>query len=374
MASSWRFFLATAKDQTYRRAFLSILVIVVTIAFVAVMRSFLITLLLAAIFTALLHPFYRSLLQLFRGRQTLASLVTLLLTILVVVLPMILFLGVLVAQALDVSQRAVPWIQDQLSNPSELMRRLESVPGFEDLQPYRQQILTRLGELVGLIGTFTVNLITSATKGTFAFALQLVILVYAMFFFLMSGGKALAQIFDHVPLSRAESKQIVSRFVVVTRAALMSTFVVGVIQGALGGIAFWVAGIQGAVFWGTLMFVFSMIPGIGTALVWLPASIYLITTGRIAAGLLLFAFCGLIVGSVDNVLRPRLVGKDTKLHDLVVLLSTLGGIMLLGAIGFIIGPIVAALFITVWDIYAQFMRGSAGMEKISTLESKGPSS
>jgi len=366
--------LATAKDQTYRRAFLSILVIVVTIAFVAVMRSFLITLLLAAIFTALLHPFYRSLLQLFRGRQTLASLVTLLLTILVVVLPMILFLGVLVAQALDVSQRAVPWIQDQLSNPSELMRRLESVPGFEDLQPYRQQILTRLGELVGLIGTFTVNLITSATKGTFAFALQLVILVYAMFFFLMSGGKALAQIFDHVPLSRAESKQIVSRFVVVTRAALMSTFVVGVIQGALGGIAFWVAGIQGAVFWGTLMFVFSMIPGIGTALVWLPASIYLITTGRIAAGLLLFAFCGLIVGSVDNVLRPRLVGKDTKLHDLVVLLSTLGGIMLLGAIGFIIGPIVAALFITVWDIYAQFMRGSAGMEKISTLESKGPSS
>jgi predicted PurR-regulated permease PerM len=154
----------------------------------------------------------------------------------------------------------------------------------------------------------------------------------------------------------------------------MSTFVVGVIQGALGGIAFWVAGIQGAVFWGTLMFVFSMIPGIGTALVWLPASIYLITTGRIAAGLLLFAFCGLIVGSVDNVLRPRLVGKDTKLHDLVVLLSTLGGIMLLGAIGFIIGPIVAALFITVWDIYAQFMRGSAGMEKISTLESKGPSS
>lgn len=357
-----------AKDETYRRTFLSILVIAVTIAFVAVMRRFLITLLLAAIFTALLHPTYRHLLKVFKGRRYVASATTLLLTILLIVVPLIIFVGVLVGQALQVSERAVPWIQDHLSNPSELFRRLEGVPLLDHLRPYREHILTNLGELVRNLGNITVSAVTALTKSTLAIALQLVILIYAMFYFFINGGKALATIFDHIPLSKKESTQIVERFVVVTRAALMSTFVVGIIQGTLAGIAFWVAGIGGAVFWGTLMGVASMIPAVGATIVWLPASIYLMLNGRVGAGIALLLFCGLVVGSVDNVLRPRLVGRDTQLHDLIVLLSTLGGIMLMGAIGFIIGPIVAALFITVWDIYATFMRGSAGMEKITTLE------
>ncbi len=360
--------MAAAKDETYRRAFLSILVILVTIAFVAVMRRFLITLLLAAIFTALLHPSYRRLLKVFKGRRYLTSAITLLLTVLLVVVPLIVFVGVLVAQSLQVSERALPWIQDRLSNPSELMRRLEAVPFFEHLRPYREQILTSLGELVRNLGNITVSAVTALTKSTLAIALQLVILIYAMFYFLINGGKALAMIFDHIPLSKRESTQIIEKFVVVTRAALMSTFVVGIIQGSLAGLAFWVVGIGGAVFWGTLMGVTSMIPAVGATIVWLPASIYLMLNNRVGAGIGLFLFCGLVVGSVDNVLRPRLVGRDTQLHDLIVLLSTLGGIMLLGAIGFIIGPIVAALFITVWDIYATFMRGSAGMERITTLD------
>jgi len=359
-----------AKDETYRRTFLSILVILVTVAFVAVMRRFLITLLLAAIFTALLHPTYRHILKKFKGRRYLASATTLLLTILLIVIPIIIFVGVLVGQSLQVSERAVPWIQDRLSNPSELMRRLEAVPFMEHLRPYREQILTGLGELVRNLGDITVSAVTALTKSTLALGLQLVILIYAMFYFFINGGKALAMIFDHIPLSKNESRQIIEKFVVVTRAALMSTFVVGIIQGTLAGVAFWVAGIGGAVFWGTLMGVASMIPAVGAAIVWIPAALYLMLNQRVGAGISLFLFCALIVGSVDNVLRPRLVGRDTQLHDLIVLLSTLGGIMLMGAIGFIIGPIVAALFITVWDIYATFMRGSAGMEKITTLETK----
>jgi predicted PurR-regulated permease PerM len=240
------------------------------------------------------------------------------------------------------------------------MRRIEALPGFDRLMPYREQILTKLGELVGTIGSFTVNKLSAVTRGTLAFAVQLVILLYAMFFFLMSGGAILERILVHVPLSKKESGLIVDRFVSVTRAALASTMVIGVIQGTLGGVALAVAGIPGAVFWGTLMAVLSMIPGVGATLVWLPAAVYLVLNGRVAGGMLLFAFCAVIVGSVDNVLRPRLVGKDTKLHELVVLLSTLGGIMLMGAVGFIIGPVVAALFITVWDIYTAFVGGSTG--------------
>ncbi len=349
------------KDDTYRRTFLGLLVIVVTVAFVAVLQHFLVTLMLAAVFAAILNPFYKRVVVLFRGRKRAASLVTLLLTIVIIVLPVIVLTGVLVGQALQISQSAVPWIQERISDPSELMRRVETLPGLDRLAPYRPQILTRLGEVVGTIGTFTVSKLSAVTKGTLAFALQLAILLYAMYFFLINGNTVIAQILTHIPLSKKEMNLIVNRFVSVTRAALLSTLVVGVIQGILGGLGFWVVGIPGAVFWGALMVIMSMIPGIGTTLVWLPAVAYLIFSNHVTAGLILLVYCALIVGSIDNILRPRLVGKDTKLHDLVVLLSTLGGIMLMGAVGFIIGPVIAALFITVWDIYAASMRGSAGM-------------
>ncbi len=137
-----------------------------------------------------------------------------------------------------------------------------------------------------------------------------------------------------------------------SRATIKGTLVIGVVQGALAGIGFAVAGIQGAVFWGTLMTVLSIIPGLGTALVWVPTVIYLARVrargDRLSSSRL---FCLLIVGSADNLLRPRLVGKDVKMHELFILFGTLGGVLFFGVLGFIVGPILAALFITIWDIY-----------------------
>jgi len=129
--------------------------------------------------------------------------------------------------------------------------------------------------------------------------------------------------------------------------------VIGIIQGSLAGLAFWVVGIDSAVFWGTIMTFLSIIPAVGTALIWFPAVIILIVTGQYVQGIGLLIFCGLLVGSIDNMLRPWLVGRDTELHELMIFFSTLGGISLFGIVGFIIGPIIAALFVTVWDIYAE---------------------
>jgi predicted PurR-regulated permease PerM len=123
------------------------------------------------------------------------------------------------------------------------------------------------------------------------------------------------------------------------------------LQGALGGLALAVVGIPSAVFWGVIMTVLSILPGIGTALVWIPAAVILGASGHILKAVGLAVFCGLVVGSLDNVLRPALVGKDTQMHELMIFLSTLGGIMMFGVVGFIIGPIIAALFISVWEIY-----------------------
>ncbi len=135
-----------------------------------------------------------------------------------------------------------------------------------------------------------------------------------------------------------------------TRATLKGTLVIGVIQGTLAGLAFAVVGIEGALFWGTIMAVLSIIPAVGAAVVWIPAVIYLLSSGQVFAGLGLLLWCGIVVGSSDNILRPILVGKDTKMPDLLVLLSTLGGIGVYGALGVIIGPIIAALFLTVWAL------------------------
>ena len=132
--------------------------------------------------------------------------------------------------------------------------------------------------------------------------------------------------------------------------------IIGILQGGLAGLAFWVVGIEGSVFWGTIMTVLSVIPGVGTALVWVPAAVYLVATGSVVAGVGVTVFCAAVVGSVDNFLRPRLVGKDTQMHDLLILFSTLGGLFLFGVVGFILGPILAALFVTVWDIYGTAFR------------------
>jgi predicted PurR-regulated permease PerM len=144
---------------------------------------------------------------------------------------------------------------------------------------------------------------------------------------------------------------MLEKYTSVTRATLKGTLLIGILQGGLAGGAFAVAGIDNAVFWGTVMAVLSIIPSVGSALVWIPAAIILIAQGSVAAGIALLAFCGIVVGSLDNVLRPILVGKDTKMHELMIFFGTLGGIMMFGIAGIFIGPLIASLFVTIWELY-----------------------
>jgi predicted PurR-regulated permease PerM len=145
---------------------------------------------------------------------------------------------------------------------------------------------------------------------------------------------------------------IVEKGISITRATLKGTIVIGVLQGTLAGAAFAVAGIPAAVFWGAVMALASIVPVLGTAIVWLPAVAYLLFQGDIVAGLGLLTWCVIVVSSVDNIVRPRLVGSDTRMPDVLVLLSTLGGIAMFGATGVVIGPVVAGLFLTSWHIFA----------------------
>ncbi len=335
----------------FRKTFLILLVITISLIFFAMVRGFLMTVLIAAILSGMVQPLYRWSVKVLRGRKSLASALTTLAVFLVIIVPLLGLAGIVVAQAIEISESVAPWVQRQLGQPNDLDRLLDRLPFMDTLTPYRDQIVQKLGEFVAGAGSFLVSKLAATTRGTAVFFFKLFIMLYSMYFFLTDGAKVLDKILYYMPLSASEENRMVEKFVSVSRATLKGTLIIGVVQGGLAGFAFAVIGIDGAFFWGTIMAVLSIIPGVGTALVWVPAAVFLFAVGRPIAALLLTVWCVGLVGTVDNVLRPWLVGKDTKMPDLLILLGTLGGLVLFGVAGIIIGPIVAALFVTVWEIY-----------------------
>jgi len=338
-------------QDNVNKSVLVLMVICVSALFFSMIQQFLMAIFLAGLFSALARPVYRRLNILFKGRRHLASLTTLLMMIIVVLIPMFFFIGIVVGQAIDVGQTAVPWIKHNLAQPDILTEYLQQLPFFEYLEPYRGLILQKSGELVGTISNWIVAALSQATLGTAYFLFMTFVFLYTMFFFQMDGGKLIEKILYYLPLNSDDENLMLNKFTSVTRATLKGSLVIGVLQGGLAGIAFAVVGIDNAVFWGAVMGLLSTIPSIGSALVWFPAAVMLIMQGSVTAGLGLMAFCGLIVGSLDNVLRPILVGKDTKMHELMIFFGTLGGIMMFGIAGIFIGPLIASLFITIWELY-----------------------
>ena len=343
-----------------QRWFLLLLALLITVGFYQVVEPFILSVLMAAIFAGMARPFYLWLVAITKGKERASAVVTVMALLLLIIVPAILFVGMLASQALNVSESVGPWLQAQADTQGSVDLHFgnwfRNLPLIGDLIPEREVILGKLGEAAGRTGGFLVGGLAAATRGTVNFFFQLCIMLYANFFFLRSGPEALAKVMYLVPLKSDQEDRLIARFVSVTRATLKGTLVIGIVQGGLAGLAFVVVGIEGAIFWGTIMAVLSIIPAVGAALVWGPAVIYLVATGQVMAGLGLLVWCGLVVGSSDNILRPILVGKDTEMPDLLVLLSTLGGLSVYGPLGVLIGPIIAALFLTVWELYSETFR------------------
>lgn len=333
------------------RTVLLVMVIAISALFLSMIKQFLMPIFLAGLFSALARPVFRRMNTAFNGRKHLASITTLLLMTFVVMIPLMFLIGVVVAQAIDVGQSVTPWIKRALGDPGKLSTFIQHVPFYEQLIPYRETILQKAGELVATISKFLVGGLSSATLGTANFLFMSLVFLYTMYFFQMDGDKLVTKILYYLPLNSSDEDLMLEKFTSVTRATLKGTLLIGILQGGLAGIAFAVAGIDNAVFWGTVMAVLSIIPSVGSALVWGPAAIILIVQGSVLSGMGLLLFCGMVVGSLDNVLRPVLVGRDTKMHELMIFLGTLGGIMMFGITGIFIGPLIASLFVTIWELY-----------------------
>lgn len=342
-----------SSHEQYRKTFILLLVLGISALFIAMIRDFLIAVLLAGIFSGLLYPVYHRLLQIpvLKNHPALTSACVLLLAFIAIGIPLAGLLGIVTAEAVNISENIVPWARALVSKMDLSEQLPEWIPFADQLDPYKESILARVGEATSTAGKFLVRSGSALTQGTVTFLLNLFIMLYAMFFFLLRGPEWIKQLAGYLPLTDEDRKSVLNRGLSVTRASLKGILVIGVLQGLLMGLAFWAIGLTGAAFWGTIVVVLSAVPGLGAPVIWVPAALYLLIIDRTGAAIGLIIWGAVVVGTIDNILRPRIVGVEAKMPDLLVLLSTLGGIVMFGAVGIIIGPIIAAGVVTILDIY-----------------------
>ncbi|EQB32999.1 AI-2E family transporter [Sphingobium ummariense] len=341
-----------------------VLVIIISLAFALVVEPFFGAILWAIIAAILFMPLNKWMLAALGGRKSGAALLTLLVIIALVIIPSILLAGALIQEATVVYGKlqsgqiniARMFADFQSSLPDWASRGLRRL-GITNFNAAQRMLTTGITASFRTLAAQAFQIGQSA----FGFFMALGVMLYLAFFLLRDGERLVERIEGAAPLRAHHRRALVRQFVVVVRATIKGSVVVAIVQGIIGGFAFWALGIPGALLWGVLMGFFSLIPAIGTGLVWVPVSIYLIATGSTTQGLIL-AFTGFfIISMVDNVLRPILVGRDTRIPDYVVLITTLGGLELFGFNGIVIGPVIAALFIATWNIVAN-MRAPGGIE------------
>lgn len=337
------------------------LVVGVTVALALLIRPFFGAILWALVAALMFQPLMDRLDKRLGGRRTLAASLTLLGIVVVVVVPALL-LGMFIAREivaiygriengnLDVNHI---FAQVQAALPGWATSLLERY-GLSDLDALRQRAT---GAIAGSFQTLTTQAF-NISQSAFGFVLALGVMLYLAFFLLRDGERIGAKIEQSIPLHATLRRQLLDKIVTVIRATIKGSFVVAILQGLIGGLTFWALGVGGALLWGIAMGFFSLVPAIGTGLIWAPVAIYLLISGAIWQGIVLIC-CGLfVIGMVDNFVRPVLVGRDTQMPDYVVFISTLGGIDLFGFNGFVIGPVIAALFMAVWEIFTKARRRS----------------
>lgn len=339
---------------TTNRVLVSLL-IGVTLAYGAILMPLHGAIFWGMVLAILFAPLHRRLLARMPRRRNLAALATLVVCLLIVILP-ILLIGVSVVQEVsDAYQRAR---SGQLNLGTYAQQIWDALPAWvlALLQRLHLDSITELQARISSFGVqasqFLANKALDLGSNTLQFIVNFGVMLYLLFFLLRDGTLLVGRIRDAIPLDADHKRALAQKFTTVIRATVKGNIAVAATQGALGGLIFWVLGIQGPVMWGVLMAFLSLLPAVGASLIWGPVAVYFLATGAIGQGITLTLYGVGVIGLVDNLLRPLLVGKDTKMPDYVVLISTLGGMALFGLTGFVIGPMVAALFIATWDLYA----------------------
>ncbi len=346
---------------------LILFVAAITLALTLVVSSFAGALLWAALAALLFQPLYRRLLRRWPERRNLVAALTLLIITVAVVIPALVIASLVVDQAaglytqlrsgqVDVA-RYFQQVHDAL--PLRMQRLLDS-SGFNTFERVQAKVSQAVGSSVSTIARQALSIGANAAAWLLAFGVGL----YVTFFLLRDGDRIGPAVVRALPLERGVAVRVADKFVTVVRATIKGSGVVAVVQGALGAATFAIVGLPAALLWGGLMAVAALLPAVGPAIIWTPVAIYLLATGAIWQAVVVIASGVLVIGLADNILRPILVGRDTGIPDWLVLVTTLGGIDLVGLSGIVVGPLAGALFITGWQILTEQRLGEGDDEPL----------
>ncbi|WP_223449265.1 MULTISPECIES: AI-2E family transporter [Pseudomonas] len=341
----------TLQDKT-----LTVLLVLVSAAFIWILLPFYGAVFWAVILGIVFAPLQSRLQLKFGWQRNLTSLCTLSICLVIAILPVIIISALLVQEGAALYKSIE---SGELDIAGYVLQFKHSLP------PYFQYLLDRfgMGELSGLREKIVKSAMTggqvlasqafSFGQGTFEFIVSIFIMLYLLFFFLRDGAELARKVRAAVPLQEQQKRRLQLKFNLVVRATVKGNLLVAITQGALGGLIFWFLDIHSVLLWAVLMAFLSLLPVVGAGIVWVPVAVFFLLTGAIWQGVVLVLFGVFVIGLVDNLLRPLLVGKDTRMPDYLILISTLGGLAVFGLNGFVIGPLIAALFMSSWAIFIE---------------------
>jgi len=350
------------------RYLLLVVLIGIGVVFFSMVKMFLVPTILAAVFAGLFYPFYKWLLKLFRNKKSLSAFICCLILFLGLLIPIYIVANLVSQEAIWFYESAEDVVQEIVApGDAGALGRIKNFVLVKKLNLDKIDWQAELGSLAKGFASILGTVINKASKGTFQLVTNLFLTFFAMFYFFRDGDRVIARLKYLSPLADKYEDELIRRFISVSKATIKGTLLIGLLKGILGAITFWIFGIHGAILWGVVMVILSVIPMVGFGLVMYPAAIIMILIGNIWQGIVMLLIGVVVIAQIDNILQPRMVAREAGMHDLLIFFSTLGGISLFGVMGFIIGPIIAALFITVLDIYGTEFKAQLDLAQSITL-------
>lgn len=351
-----------------RASFFFILISVLLVAFVFLLRPFSYPLFWAAILAVLFYPFY-DFLQKKIKYQTMSALISVVLVLCIILIPITIGVLLLVHQSVELYTSAV---KGSFISSDQIKSILENSPlaPFVNITELNQLWASYVNDATKTVSGFffqntralanVFSNVKDVTQSSVWFLFQVFIMLYSLYYFFKDGRRILERVKFLSPLGNGYEEMFYQKFRATSVSTLKTTFIIGGIQGVIGGLLFWGTGVRAPFVWGVIMMLFSILPGIGPFAVWVPAGVIMFLLGNTWQGVTILLVGMLVISTVDNLLRPPLLGKDTQMHPLVALLSTLGGILAFGISGFVIGPILASFFLAATSMYEYYYHRELG--------------
>ena len=327
----------------------------VTVLFLYLLKPFFFPIFWAAVIAGIFRPLYRRI----NGRlnhPSLSTAILFLIIVLIIFLPALIIGTLVFRESLQLYETLKPDAQNIDRNFRHIIDALADNPFADLFRINRAFLVEKTAEVVGGITNYIFVHLKELTQNTIGLIVKMAIMLYTLFFFIRDGEKFLRMAMRLSNLGMGRESFLYERFIVTARSTLKVTLIIGGIQGILGGLIFIATNVEGALIWGLLMILTAIIPVLGCSIIWAPAGVLMLLTGHIWEGVLILAVGVLVISTVDNLLRPILIGKDVEMHPLLIFLSMLGGIVLFGFSGFVIGPIIISLFLSILQMYEEFYR------------------